>query len=78
MYVVALAVCCLSILAIPKVALAEPLDPRLAGVDRLIADAVSRRVFPGAVVAVGRSDGVIHLRAFGSHTYDPGSPAMGV
>ncbi len=58
-------------------ALAAPSDSRWAGVDRLVADAVSRHVFPGAVLAVGHGRGLLHLRAFGSQTYDRSSPPVG-
>jgi beta-glucosidase-like glycosyl hydrolase/CubicO group peptidase (beta-lactamase class C family) len=45
-------------------------------VDRILADFVERRAFPGGVVAVGRGDALVHLSAFGRQTYDPGSPAV--
>jgi beta-glucosidase-like glycosyl hydrolase/CubicO group peptidase (beta-lactamase class C family) len=46
----------------------------LTGADRVIEQAVAARAFPGAVVAVGRDGALVHLRAFGSLSYDEGAP----
>jgi CubicO group peptidase (beta-lactamase class C family) len=48
----------------------------LAEVDRVIEDAVRRKVFPGAVVAIGRDGTLAHLKAFGTLTYDAGAPEV--
>jgi CubicO group peptidase (beta-lactamase class C family) len=42
-------------------------------VDAILASAISSRTFPGAVVAVGRRRGIIHLRALGRLSWDAGS-----
>ena len=42
---------------------------RWASVDRLIREAIEARAFPGAVVAIGRRDTVLYVRAFGHTTY---------
>ena len=51
---------------------------RFAEVDRLLTDFVGQGAFPGAVVAVGHRGELAHLAAFGSQTYDPGSPPVTV
>jgi CubicO group peptidase (beta-lactamase class C family) len=45
----------------------------LAAADTLLEAAVRDRAFPGAVVAVGRDDALVHLRAFGHLTYASGA-----
>jgi CubicO group peptidase (beta-lactamase class C family) len=45
-------------------------------VDRIIEAAVAARAFPGAVLAVGRRGALVHFRAFGRQTYDPGAAAV--
>ena len=47
-------------------------------VDQLLDAYVERRAFPGGVLAVGRGDALVHLRAFGRLTYDPDAPAVTV
>jgi uncharacterized protein YbbC (DUF1343 family)/beta-glucosidase-like glycosyl hydrolase len=62
----------------------EPADPAAAGfradglaaLDRVIEDFRARGAFPGGVVAVGRRGRLAHLRAFGTATYAPDSPAV--
>jgi CubicO group peptidase (beta-lactamase class C family) len=49
---------------------------RWAPVARTIEAAIEARAFPGAVVAIGRRDTVLYLRAFGRQTYEPGSPVV--
>lgn len=44
--------------------------PTLELVEPLIREAIGRRAFPGAAVAVGRGDAVVTLRGFGRYTYD--------
>ncbi len=39
----------------------------------VIEKAVADHAFPGAVVAVGKDGALVHLRAFGHLTYDPGA-----
>jgi CubicO group peptidase (beta-lactamase class C family) len=56
--------------------MAQQSEARWEAVDRVIEDAIRERAFPGAVVAIGRRDTVLHLRAFGRQTYDTGSPAV--
>jgi CubicO group peptidase (beta-lactamase class C family) len=40
-------------------------------VDRLLETAVSERVFPGAVLAIGRRGSLVRFRAFGRESYEP-------
>jgi beta-glucosidase-like glycosyl hydrolase/CubicO group peptidase (beta-lactamase class C family) len=47
----------------------------LEPVDRLLEAGVAARVFPGAVVAVGRRGILAHLRSFGRLDYEPGAAA---
>jgi CubicO group peptidase (beta-lactamase class C family) len=54
--------------------LTGPQDSAWAPLARVLEDAVSRRAFPGAVVAVGRRDTVLYLRAFGNLDYEHGVP----
>jgi serine-type D-Ala-D-Ala carboxypeptidase len=43
-------------------------------IDTIIADAISRRIFPGAVVLIARHGALRHHAAYGSTMYDaPGS-----
>ena len=43
-------------------------------IDAIVADAIERRVFPGAVVLIARGDDVLHQAAYGTTMYgDPGS-----
>jgi beta-N-acetylhexosaminidase len=57
------------------VASAGPWDPTaVSDLDDFLADAIARRVFPGAVVAFGRSRGPVFARAHGALTYDEGVP----
>ncbi len=62
---------------IPALALALTVaqDTAWSRVDRIIEEAVARRAFPGAVVAIGRADTILHLRAFGRQDYQ-GGPAV--
>lgn len=55
-----------------------PPAPRTASfepVEGLLADAVARRVTPGAVIEVGRRDGPLWTAAAGRLTYEPDAPA---
>jgi CubicO group peptidase (beta-lactamase class C family) len=46
-------------------------------IDAIIADAIERRVFPGAVILIAKSDRVLHQRAYGTTMYNaPGSWAV--
>jgi CubicO group peptidase (beta-lactamase class C family) len=47
-----------------------------AKLDAIIAQAVQDKVFPGAVLVVGRGPEVVYQKAFGRYTYDTTSPAM--
>ena len=48
-----------------------------AAVDGILAGATNARVFPGAVVEVGRSEGSLFTRTAGSLTYEPGAAPVG-
>jgi CubicO group peptidase (beta-lactamase class C family) len=48
----------------------------LADLDRVVEAAIAARAFPGAVVAVGRDGALVHLKAFGRLTYEPGAPSV--
>jgi len=45
----------------------------LEAVDAIVEAAVAERAFPGGVLAVGRDGALVHLRAFGRLSYDPGA-----
>jgi CubicO group peptidase (beta-lactamase class C family) len=45
-------------------------------VDAIVERAVAARAFPGAVLAVGRDGALVHLRALGRLSYDPGADAV--
>ena len=45
----------------------------LEAVDAIVEAAVAARAFPGGVLAVGRDGALVHLRAFGRLSYDPGA-----
>lgn len=45
----------------------------LEAVDAIVEAAVGARAFPGGVLAVGRDGALVHLRAFGRLSYDPGA-----
>jgi CubicO group peptidase (beta-lactamase class C family) len=55
---------------------AERAGPDLSAVDAVLKEAVSRGVFPGAVLAVGRRTGLVHLRAVGRLSSAPASAAV--
>ncbi len=46
---------------------AEPFDGR--AIDSVIAHAIDTRLFPGAVVVVGRSDSILYARGYGHYTW---------
>jgi beta-N-acetylhexosaminidase len=48
--------------------------PGAAAIDAAIETAISRRITPGAVVAIGGREGLIYLRGYGATDYGPGSP----
>lgn len=50
----------------------------LAEVDAIVEQAVARRAFPGAVLAVGRDGQLVHLRAFGRLAYDEDAAPVAV
>lgn len=57
----------------------HPVTPRIPGVDAVIADAVARRVFPGAVVLVAEGPQLRHFAAYGTTMYDaPGTQPVAV
>lgn len=45
-------------------------------VDATVEKFIERKAFPGAVVAVGRDGALVHLKAYGKRTYDPGASPM--
>ena len=47
-----------------------------AAVSPIVTNAIAARVFPGAVIEVGRANGAIDTYAAGTLTYEPGSPAV--
>src|SRR6476619_985639 len=48
--------------------------PLAAEIDAIVADAIARRIFPGAVVLIARGAEVLHQAAYGTTMYaDPGS-----
>src|SRR3990172_8187084 len=56
------------------IAASQDTADRWAPLARAIEDAIAQRAFPGAVVAVGRRDTVLYLRAFGHLDYEHGVP----
>lgn len=56
------------------VAASQDTSGRWLPLTRALEEAVQRRAFPGAVVAVGRRDTVLYLRAFGHLDYEHGVP----
>ena len=48
-----------------------------AAVDGILASAINARVFPGAVVEVGRAEGSLFTRTAGSLTYEPEAAPVG-
>jgi uncharacterized protein YbbC (DUF1343 family)/CubicO group peptidase (beta-lactamase class C family) len=51
-------------------------DARMAAVDALAAQAISDHKFPGAVVAVGRKDKLLFLKAYGQRMLEPDPEPM--
>lgn len=51
-------------------------QPSFDGIDRLVAAAIARRDLPGAVVVIGRRDGVLYQKAFGSRQVQPSIEPM--
>jgi serine-type D-Ala-D-Ala carboxypeptidase len=51
--------------------------PAQAAIDAILARAISSRVFPGAIVEVGRASGALFTRYAGSLTYDPQAAPVG-
>src|SRR5207245_5335383 len=50
--------------------------PRLARIDTLVAEAIKAKQLPGAVVLVGRGDGVAYLKAYGNRALVPAVEPM--
>jgi CubicO group peptidase (beta-lactamase class C family) len=48
----------------------------LEALDAVVEHGLAVKAFPGAVLAIGRSGELAHLRAFGRFTYDEASPAV--
>jgi beta-glucosidase-like glycosyl hydrolase/CubicO group peptidase (beta-lactamase class C family) len=46
----------------------------MVAVDRVVEEFVQQRAFPGAVLAVGKDGALVHLKAFGKHSYDEHAP----
>jgi len=49
---------------------------RFAGVAPILNTAITSKVFPGAVIEIGRANGVITTQVAGTLAYDTGSPAV--
>jgi CubicO group peptidase (beta-lactamase class C family) len=47
-----------------------------AGVDTIVAQAIANQVFPGAVLVVGDSTGIIFQKSYGQFTYDDASTSV--
>ena len=45
-------------------------------VERILDEAIRSRVFPGAVIEIGRTNGVLATIARGTHAYEPHSPGV--
>jgi CubicO group peptidase (beta-lactamase class C family) len=50
--------------------------PDFSKVDALVAKGIADGVFPGAVYAIGRRGGVVHLKSAGRYMYCPDSPSV--
>lgn len=55
---------------------APPSSDRFSDVDRLLDSYRERGAFPGGVLAVGNSNGLLHLHPFGRLAYDPDAPPV--
>ena len=62
----------LGLLFLPAARLGQP-PKAFADLDAAIASGVSRGVYPGAVVIVGRSNAILHARGFGHLSWSSGS-----
>ncbi len=61
----------------PRVAEPEEVEmdsAALSRIDSLMQEAILARAFPGAAIAVGRPDVVVHRGGYGYYTYDEGRP----
>lgn len=50
-----------------------PASARYPSIDSIVESAIAERAFPGAVVAIGRRDTVLYLKAFGRLDYERGA-----
>lgn len=55
---------------LPGRQLAGQLPGAIAAIDAAVTDGITRRVFPGAVVVVGRSDTILYQQGYGGYTWD--------
>jgi CubicO group peptidase (beta-lactamase class C family) len=62
--------------ASPRPSPSASADPAFAPVDAILSEALASRAFPGAVIAIGRGNGIVHLRALGRVSWETGSPAV--
>ncbi len=46
-------------------------ERRLAAIDRIVADGIARKNMPGAVVVVGRREGIVFRKAYGLRQVEP-------
>ena len=63
----------------PHVAIAsEPASsgPRVDGIEELVTESIAEGNLPGAVVLIGRSNGILHRAAYGSRQVEPEAIAM--
>lgn len=81
--VAALAVAAPTVAALAVAAVAIALCPRptaaqsFAELDAAVIEGITRGLYPGAVVVVGRRDSVLYARGYGHFTWDPASPVPG-
>jgi uncharacterized protein YbbC (DUF1343 family) len=54
----------------------EPLALQLPAIDKLLADAIAAGKLPGAVIAIGRKDGIVWQRAYGDRALVPAREPM--
>lgn len=51
-------------------------ERRLAAIDRIVADGIARKNMPGAVVVVGRREGIVFRKAYGLRQIEPSPEPM--
>jgi CubicO group peptidase (beta-lactamase class C family) len=66
----------MALLATFLAAVPQDSSDRWEALTRYVEEAIARHAFPGAVVAVGRRDTILYLRAFGRLDYENGPPVV--